>query len=221
MKPKDLKFPFSWKERKPALHKGVFIVPQHYQDHNVWLDDKGIFTKKAPFHIEYCSGNGDWILEKALQYPEQNWIAVEKKFERVQKIWSKMHNLSVLNLLIVCGEGLTFTRHYLPDQCIQAAYVNFPDPWPKERHAKHRIIQKPFIKELSRTVVPNGTITYVTDHGDYKTQMISEMDPHDEWKSNLPSPYYTENWQNYGSSWFEKLWKEKGKNIYYMQFERT
>ena len=220
MRPKDLKFPYSWDERKPAYYKGVFIVPQYYQDHHLWEDEEEIFSSKKPFHIEYCSGNGDWILEKAAKNPDQTWIAVEKKFERVQKIWSKMQNRSITNLMIVCGEGLTFTRHYMLDASIQEAFVNFPDPWPKDRHAKHRIIQKPFIDELARTVTKGGKATYVTDDGDYSHKMITEMNPHKEWQSKFPSPYYTQQWENYGNSWFESLWKEKGRNIYYMQFER-
>ncbi len=221
MRPKDLKFPYTWEERKPAFYKGVFIVPQHYEDHHLWSDDQKIFSSDVPFHLEYCSGNGDWILEKAASHPNIQWVAVEKKFERVQKIWSKMSNRNITNLLIVCGEGLTFTRYYLPKESLAQIFVNFPDPWPKDRHAKHRIIQKPFIDELTRVVVKGGTATYATDDRTYSSQMIEEMKPHTNWKSRFSEPYYTQSWENYGSSWFESLWKEKGRNIFYMQFEKV
>ncbi len=220
MKPKNLKFPFTWIERKPTFHEGVFIVPQRYEHHQKWEDIEGLFSEKKELHIEYCSGNGDWIIQKALEYPHYLWIAVEKQFERVRKIWSKMHNQLVNNLLIVCGEALTFTQYYLQDNSAREVYVNFPDPWPKARHAKHRLIQESFISQIARVVQKGGKAIYATDDGNYSQQMIEKMGRCAHWKSCFPNPYYIQNWEEYGSSWFQYLWKEKGRRFYYMQFER-
>ena len=220
MRPKDLKFPFTWNERKPTFYQGVLIIPQYYDSHHLWKDEMGLLLKKKSIHIEYCSGNGDWVLEKAIQNPSQFWVAVEMQFKRVKKIWSKMRNRGIENLLIVCGEGLTFTRHYLQSGIATEAFINFPDPWPKDRHAKHRIIQQPFVEELARILKKEGTATYATDDADYSRQMIDEMTSHQSWKSRLPKPYFIQDWEDYGSSWFENLLREKGQNFYYMQFEK-
>jgi len=220
MKPKNLKFPFSWDERRPAVHEGVLIVPQYYEEHGLWQPSEEFFPSDRPVCVEFCSGNGDWIIERAIANPSKFWIAVEMQFERVRKIWSKMHNQSVENLLIVCGKAQEFTKYYLPKTSVDEVYVNFPDPWPKERHAKHRLIQSEFIELLSGVVKNQGVVTYATDDPPYSKQMIQVMLSDPNWKHLFPEPYYVQNWDDYGHSWFRNLWKEKGRDFFYMQFER-
>jgi tRNA (guanine-N7-)-methyltransferase len=209
MKPKDLPYPYRWEERKPLLKEKVFYVPDYYFEHRKELFPHlhEYFGNDHPIHLEYCSGNGEWILERAQCNPDISWIAVEMWFERVRKIYSKMVNYGVDNLLIISGEGLTFSREYLPDACLDKVYVNFPDPWPKDRHAKHRIIQRPFVQELQRTLKKEGTVTLVTDNAPYKEQMEYEMHG---W------PKVGEGHENYGSSFFERLWRSHGLTIHHL-----
>ena len=218
MRPKNLKFPFTWETRKPAFHEGVLIVPHYYESHDSWQDEEGLFSKDKSIFIEFCSGNGDWVIEKALQNPTQYWVAVEMQFERVQKIWSKMHNQNIPNLLIVCGKAQEFARYYLPQDCANEIFVNFPDPWPKARHSKHRLIQREFIDQLARVVKVDGKATYATDDPTYCSQMVAEMCAHPNWTSRFADPFYIKEWENYGNSWFKNLWQEKGREFFYMQF---
>lgn len=222
MKPKDLKFPFVWNERKPVLSQRVLFVPQYYDQHGEWKfpgwNAPEFFGNNHPVHIEYCSGNGTWILDKALQNPDQNWVAVEKKFERVRKIWSKVQNYKVPNLMIISGEALTFTRYYLPENSITSIFVNFPDPWPKKKHSKNRLFQFPFPKEVSRVVKNEGSAILVTDDPAYSLQMCDEMQKQSEWQSAFLPPFFVTEWPDYGTSYFDRLWREKGREIRYMQF---
>lgn len=220
MRPKHLKFPFAWEKRRPTFHEGVFIVPKYFHHHEGWTIPIDLVSEKNEIAIEYCSGNGDWVIEKAKQNPKKFWIAVEKKFERVKKIWSKMHNHNISNLLIISGEAFTFTRFYLPESKVSEIYVNFPDPWPKRSQAKKRLVQKSFILELERILKDKGKASFATDDPSYSAQIIAEIHQLRRWKSLFPSPYYVNELENYGTSWFEKLWREKGKNFYYMQFEK-
>lgn len=209
MKPKDLPYPYKWEKRHPLLKDKIFYVPEYYQEHKKGLfpDLQEYFGNDYPIHLEYCSGNGEWILDRAKENPQVNWVAVEMWFERVRKIYSKTINYGVENLLIISGEGLTFSREYLPDECLDEVYVNFPDPWPKDRHAKHRIIQRPFVQEMRRTLKKGGKVTLVTDDIPYKKQMEHEMQ---EWQT-------VEAFQgNYGSSFFERLWRSHGLTIHHM-----
>lgn len=220
MKPKNLQFPFTWEERRPALHDGVLIVPRYYDHHDNWIDETGLFSGTLPIAVEYCSGNGDWVIDRAKRFSDRLWVAVERQFERVRKIWSKMRNQGIENLLIVCGEAQPFTKYYLPNTSIDEVYVNFPDPWPKDRHAKHRLIQPPFIDEVSRVVKTGGTATFATDDPPYSAQMIDVMQNVPNWKSLLPAPYFSHEREGYGNSWFETLWREKGRQIHYIHYGR-
>jgi tRNA (guanine-N7-)-methyltransferase len=221
MKPKNLKFPFKWEERTPQISNGVLFVPQYYDKHHEWPKDDwhSLFQNYANKNVEYCSGNGTWIIEKAKQDPEVLWIAVEKRFDRVRKIWSKKQNYNIHNLLIVCGEAYVFSRYYLNESSLDHVFVNFPDPWPKEKHAKNRLLQKNFVEELSRLVKKGGTTTLVTDDEPYSGQIIFEMCQSKLWDPCFQDPYYRTEWPGYGDSYFDQLWREKGRMIRYMQFE--
>src|SRR3984957_20943969 len=109
MKPSNLKAPFSWDECKPMIQDRIIYAPQTFHPTEELLfpgwNDPSLFGNDHPICIEYCSGNGLWIAEKAEANPEINWIAVEKKIMRVKKIWSKIRNLNLKNLIIVCGEA--------------------------------------------------------------------------------------------------------------------
>lgn len=223
MKPKNLKIPFTWEQRKPLLEDRVLYVPIYYANHDEWdvkeWSDEQLFGNTNELCVEFCSGNGSWILEKALAYPNKNWVAVEKRFDRSRKIWSKIKNFSLKNLIVVCGEAEAFSKHYVKDNTFSEVYINFPDPWPKERHAKNRIFRQPFIQRVSEISKSGASATFVTDDETYSLQMIEEMQKNENWKSFLESPYFVTDWPEYGSSYFDDLWRSKGKTIRYMQFK--
>ena len=221
MKPKDLKSTFKWETRAPLLKELILYVPAHYSNHEQYSMPslKEVFGNDNPVCIEYCSGNGDWIIEKARENTAVNWIAVEKQFERVRKIYSKRENRGVKNLLIVCGEALTFTKYYLPENSIKKIYINFPDPWPKHRHAKHRLIRGEFVEELSRVIVEHGDSLFVTDDTDYCRSIIKDLIQSELWSSIYPGPHFITNVVDYGYSFFDSLWRKLGKDIYHMQFK--
>lgn len=218
MKPKDLHYPHSWENRKPTFHQGVFFLPKYYGDYSFFTfpqwSDALCFGNSHPVHIEFCSGNGSWIAERAQRFPEINWVAVEMRFDRTRKIWAKKQNLDLQNLLIVCGEAQTFTTHYVQSSSVEQTYVNFPDPWPKDRHAKHRLIQGLFVEELSRILMPEGKAIVVTDDLPLSEQVQREM-MQKELFSTLSNP---SDFADYGTSFFEELWRQKGRSIHYLQY---
>ncbi len=217
MKRKYLKSPYQWDDRRPLLQNKVLYVPDYYDKHHEFTmpewSDSSLFGNHSSISIEFCSGNGEWIFNKAKAHPEQNWIAVEMQFKRVRKIFSKRENAGLKNLVIVYGEAFTFSNNYLQDDITQCAYVNFPDPWPKERHAKHRLIQKPFVIELMRIISKGGSIEYVTDDLIYAEQMRREM---------CTIPHWIEvkgvNFENYGTSFFERLWRKMERSFNHLKY---
>lgn len=222
MKPKQLKAPFHWDDRRPHLGDRVLFVPHHYSEHGSFVlpkfDEADLFGRVAPIYIEYCSGNGDWVVEKAIQFPEYNWIAVEKRFDRVRKIWSKLKNQHVPNLIVVSGEALPFTEHYLKGGCVAGCFINFPDPWPKGKHAKHRLFQPPFIQQLGRVMEKGAKLTIATDDEIWVDRISLALLKEQNFHSAFPHPYFVTDWPNYGFSYFGHLWREKGKTIHYLQF---
>ncbi len=208
---KDLVIPFAWEERRPILLDRFFYIPACY-DHQV--EKVCFFKEDLPVVVEYCSGNGQWIVQRALQEKGVNWIAVEKKFERARKIWLRVQRENLSNVCVVCGEGLSFTRFYAP--LMAEGFVNFPDPWPKRRHAGHRIVCAEFLEAVSGVMLAGGLLTCVTDDPVFAGQMRDEFTKCPVWRLQ----FHVNEWPDYGRSFFKDLWLEKGKTIHYLRYER-
>ncbi|MDE3045664.1 MAG: tRNA (guanosine(46)-N7)-methyltransferase TrmB [Verrucomicrobiota bacterium] len=210
----DLFIPFSWEERRPIFLERFFYMPKNYEYQEQRFQWAELFGNEKPVHLEICSGNGQWIGERALQQPEVNWVGVELRFDRARKIWLKSFRENIPNLQVICGEGGAFLRCYAPPASVSQVFINFPDPWPKPRHAKHRIIQVPFLEALHAVVRSGGRVTLATDDVPYRDQMISEFSQVKGWKRIEET-----DWSSYGDSYFANLWKGKGRTIYYLQYE--
>lgn len=225
MKPENLKSPFPWKERRVLLQDRVWYIPNRDDQSNSFAfpgwSHPSIFGQERPICLEYCSGNGAWIANRAQTQPDYHWVAIERKFERVKKIWSKIKNFQLSNLLVVCGEGHHVTHHYLPSSSVHAVFINFPDPWPKRRHSKHRIVQVPFIQEVCRILQTGGMLTLVTDDETCSQGMIEVLHQEPGFVSLFASPFYVTDYFAYGTSYFEDLWREKGKTIRYHVFRKV
>lgn len=220
MRPKDLKSDYTWETRRPYLKNGILFVPKHYFEHQTFVMPKlyEIFSNNNPINIEYCSGNGDWIIEKAKACPEENFVAVEMLFERVRKIYAKRENQGIKNLLIVCGEAQPFTQYYLDPKVVSNVFINFPDPWPKARHAKHRLIQDSFLQVLLKVMREGASFYFTTDDDAYAENVAELLSTKKEFASVYPHPFFRTDIENYGYSFFKELWMKKGKTIKYLKF---
>ncbi len=223
MKPEDLKISFEGKEHRPFIHDRILCIPKVVEENYSFpgWHHPDFFGNDHEIHIEYCSGNGGWIASKAAAETKKNWVAVEMKFARTRKIWSKIKNLELSNLFIIHGEGYRATVNYFPSASVHKVYINFPDPWPKRYHAKNRIIQQEFVDEMARILIPKGTVTFVTDDPNYSEWSIKLFNQSKSFVNLYPSPFYISDWNDYGSSYFDNLWREKGKTIRYHHFIRN
>ena len=209
---KDLIIPFSWdKRRVEQIDRRFLYIPDQLEHEEKRLS---LFETPLPICIEFCSGNGQWIVERAKRFPNMAWIAVEKKFDRARKIWLNMNRAQIDNLMVVCSDASEFTRWYSP--IASQIFINFPDPWPKRRHEKKRLVQAQFLRELLNIVEIKGKATCATDDLPYAKQMLEEFAKCKEWKLI----FHSNEWPDYGSSFFQELWKGKGRTIHYLSFER-
>lgn len=224
MKPKDLPFTIkSFDTRKPSFSDGVLTIPPFYTEHHKDLFPEYLEKLDSfdTIHLEICSGNGEWIAERAMKNPEILYIAVEKKFMRIRKIWSKMKNKGLNNLIVVSGMGEDFLDHYLEKESIDQVFINFPDPWPKKRHAKHRIIKPSFLPPISNILKKNGLITVTTDWKDYSDEIISVFKESQNFENIYPENGFVECDESYGGSYFKRLWTDLGRTNRLMTFRKV
>lgn len=222
MRPEDLKTPFNWKKPRIMIQDHIWYVPERCEEGQEFTfpgwDHTTLFANDRPIRIEYCSGNGGWIAEQAERNPESNWVAIERRFMRVRKTWSKIKNCQINNLLLVCGEGARVTKEFIPNASVSEVYINFPDPWPKRRHARLRIIQSEFVQEIARILKNGSHLTFVTDDVDYSNYFIELLSTFPNFQSVYPDPFYITEDPTYGTSFFEDLWRQKGREIRYHKY---
>jgi tRNA (guanine-N7-)-methyltransferase len=201
-------------DQKVKLEDLLLVVPLKSDLGNQFVIPAN-FVNENKVKLEFCSGNGEWIINRSQREPYTNWIAVEMRLDRLRKIWKKARRFNLDNLLCVYGEAFRCAKHFIMQGSIDEIYINFPDPWPKRRHAKNRLIQKKFLDELYRILKDDGKVIFVTDDLTYKEEAQSEFLKHFGFKK--VNVFY----ENYGSSFFKRLWQERGKMIYYQTFQKV
>src|SRR5437016_8465724 len=129
------------------------------------LDLVQIFGRVAPLHVDLGCGDGSFLCELALRYPEKNFLGTERLVGRVAKSCRKSANLENVRVLNV--ESSYAARYLLPAGSVETFYLLFPDPWPKRRHHRRRIVTKDFLTCVHTALEKNGVIYFATDHLDY------------------------------------------------------
>ncbi|NGX31103.1 MAG: tRNA (guanine-N(7)-)-methyltransferase [Chlamydiae bacterium] len=218
MKPKDLKAGFAFSKRRIILEDGVLHLPTFSDYEGFAFDAREFFANTHPICVEYCSGNGHWLIAQAKKNPLINYIAVEKRFERVKKIWSKMKNENLSNVLIVCGFVEDFTK-LLKEGQVEEIFVHFPDPYPKNRHRKHRLFKPDFVQEMAHVIKPRKSVVVVTDDQTYSKTFVNVMLESKQFISEYEAPFYKTD-LDYDFSYFLDLWKSKDKTILHFKFKR-
>jgi len=136
------------------------------------LDWKTVFAKEQPVEVELGSGDGSFLAQYAKLQPERNFLGVERLLGRLRKLNKKGIRAGLTNLALLRLEASYLMEFMIPDASIEALHIYFPDPWPKRKHRKNRLINERFT-ELARKGLKAGGIVYLrTDDLDYFEQMV-------------------------------------------------
>jgi tRNA (guanine-N7-)-methyltransferase len=135
------------------------------------LDLEEFFPKRQPLEVELGCGDGSFLAEYARQNPGKNFIGVERLLGRIQKLDRKGRRAGLENLRGVRIESSYFLQWLLPPHSATALHIYFPDPWPKKRHRKNRLVNENFPVFTRAAVAPGGVVYLRTDDADYFSQM--------------------------------------------------
>jgi tRNA (guanine-N7-)-methyltransferase len=131
------------------------------------------FPTPQPLEVELGCGDGSFIVEWAQRNPTRNFLGVERLLGRIRKPDKVGRRLGLTNLGLVRIEIGYFLEYLLPPASTDAIHVYFPDPWPKVKHARHRLINERFTALARRALKPGGVVHLRTDHVDYFAQMLA------------------------------------------------
>jgi tRNA (guanine-N7-)-methyltransferase len=144
----------------------IELIPETYV---VPLDLLAIFGRVAPLQVDLGCGDGSFLCELGLRYPEKNFLGTERLVGRVAKSCRKSANLENVRVLNV--ESSYAARYLLPAGSVETFYLLFPDPWPKRRHHRRRIVTKDFLDSTHRALENDGVLQIATDQLDYFRQI--------------------------------------------------
>ncbi len=129
-----------------------------------WFDEA---LRSQPLELEIGSGKGTFLVQQGALTPGVNYVGIEwaRAFWRYAADRVRRHELR--NVKLLHTEAGAFVRNYVAPGTFRTVHVYFPDPWPKQRHQKRRLIQAPFLRELHRVLTEAGQVRLATDHSDY------------------------------------------------------
>jgi tRNA (guanine-N7-)-methyltransferase len=145
------------------------------------LEPESVFGRRAPLVLEVGFGDGESLAALAMAHPELDYLGIEVHRPGVGHLLLRAAALGLTNVRVMCADAVEVLEQQLPDQCLDRVQIFFPDPWPKTRHHKRRLIQPPFVALLARKLKPAGQLHVATDCEQYARAILDLLDQTPEW----------------------------------------
>lgn len=160
----------------PAQRRALKELWPHY---GIELDDgaldlNALFGRAAPRVLEIGFGNGEALMSMAAAHPQNDYLGVEVHRPGVGRLLRELAARDLLNVRVVCTDANEVLAH-LPDGSLVAVNLFFPDPWPKQRHHKRRLVQPAFVEAVRCKLRVGGLICLATDWEDYAVHMLAVL----------------------------------------------
>lgn len=192
--------------------EGIGIDPR--REGSDRLDFAEIFGNDNPVTLEIGSGKGRFLLEAARSAPERNFLGVEKSLHYFRVIVDRVRRAGIPNVRVINYDAHFVVARMIPDVSVDEVHIYFPDPWPRPRERKRRIVREEVLREIERILSPDGRGVYVTDHREYFEKSVpvferifaaeaSEVDSSVEARTN-----------------YEAKYREEGRPIYQIIFRK-
>ncbi len=139
------------------------------------LDATALFGRRAPLVLEIGPGMGETTAAMAQADPDRDYLAVEVHLPGLANLLVLVERLGLTNLRVAPGDALDLARHAIGESTLDAVHAFFPDPWPKARHHKRRLVQPEHVALLRSRLRPGGTLHVATDWAPYAEQMVEVL----------------------------------------------
>ncbi|MGQ9659175.1 MAG: tRNA (guanosine(46)-N7)-methyltransferase TrmB [Thermochromatium sp.] len=174
--------------RSFVLREGRLTAAQERAFHTLWprfgidwapgvrLDLAALFGNERPVVLEIGFGNGESLAEMAERDPERNWLGVEVHRPGIGHLLLEIERRGLTNLRVMRQDAVEVLRDGIKPGALEAVQLFFPDPWPKRRHHKRRILNADLVRLLARVIRPGGIFHAATDWTPYAEQMLKVLD---------------------------------------------
>ncbi|HHE37676.1 MAG TPA: tRNA (guanosine(46)-N7)-methyltransferase TrmB [Candidatus Cloacimonetes bacterium] len=184
------------------------------------LNFKEIFGNENPVHLEIGSGRGEFISMKSLVLWNKNFLGLELKDKRIDDTLKKLnseHHRNVRLIRLLVDEKIT---DWISENSIERIYINHPDPWPKKKHHKNRLIQNDFLDALYKILKFKGVIEINTDHRDYAEWIVEIFKARDDFKVMYENGFSRIPAEGHIVTHFEEKKRREGFEPLFMRFKK-
>jgi len=150
----------------------LFLPIEDVEETDSKVDFLSVFGNAMPVEIEIGIGKGRFLIDAAKRDPNSNFLGIEWATKYLRLAHKRTINANLRNMRFVRADAREFVECFLPGKSIQAYHIYFPDPWPKKRHHKRRLINTEFRIEVERTLCVGGRVWLATDHQEYFEVMM-------------------------------------------------
>jgi len=185
------------------------------------LDLPTLFGRAAPRMLEIGFGAGEALLEFASAHPEIDCIGVEVHRPGVGRLLLGAEAATLSNLRVICHDAVEVLQHQLPPASIALVHIFFPDPWPKKRHHKRRLIQPAFVELLATVIAPGGTLRLATDWEPYAQHMREVIDASSAFANIAADAGFVARSAERTLTRFERRGQRLGHGVWDLEYRRT
>lgn len=144
------------------------------------LDFAAMFGRTAPVYLEIGFGDGRSLAAMAAAHPENNYLGIEVHRPGVGRLLQQLAAEAITNVRVGCTDAAVLLAGNIPPASLSGVLVFFPDPWPKKRHHKRRLISTGFARAVARALAPGGHLHVATDWPDYAEHILAAVSEVDE-----------------------------------------
>ncbi|WP_129408441.1 tRNA (guanosine(46)-N7)-methyltransferase TrmB [Marinitoga lauensis] len=185
-----------------------FLKPQHYDIYPLkWSE---IFGNKKKIYVEIGFGSGEYMAALAKNNPDINFVGFETSLTALYKAQVKFYKNNIKNARVIQGDARLLIRELFPSNSISKLIVNFPCPWPKQRHKERRIFIESFINTLADVLKKGGTIELATDVDWYAQEVYNNFKD----SKFFEAEEIIENFERPIKTKYELKWDKEGRNKY-------
>jgi tRNA (guanine-N7-)-methyltransferase len=197
---------------RPAL-PGEFVPAEYFRR----LDRADLGDPARPLEVDLGCGDGSFLVAMAAHYPDRDFLGVERLLGRVGKVGRKIVRMGLTNCRVMRLESRYTVEWLLPEAAVERLHLLCPDPWPKVRHHRRRLVQAEFLAAVRRVLVPHGEFLFMTDHEDYAAwvrEVVATVDGFAE----LP-------WSDgdffYPKTDFQEQWEREGRTMHRLRLAKV
>ena len=178
------------------------------------------FGNTNPLKLEIGFGMGNFLIEMAAKEPDSNFIGIDFYHKGIRKIMTRIRNLQLENIRIVYGDIRSKISILCQDGELETVYINFPDPWPKKRHIKRRLIKPEFVNQLAQKLDLEGTAYLATDSESYAYEMLDYFNSETLFQNLDDNQGFIKERIDLPKSKYEKNFINAGEKVFYLEYLR-